>query len=428
MEKIVPIVCASEVHMVEESVVDGIKALCQMGYGTRRIARELGLARNTVKRYLGGAEAGVQKRTAARRLSSTERAAVEELFRTTAAGNAVVVHELLEEAAAGVSLRTVQRAVAPLRAEARRAAVVTPRFETAPGHQVQIDFGERFVLIGGAAVRVYFFVATLSYSRRIYVRAGLSQRQDEWKLGLEGALQHFGGRPEVVVVDNARALVLSHAGGEVAVHPSFHAYCTDRGLAVYACRPYRARTKGKVESGVKYVKRNAIAGRAFDDLVALQRHLDSWMDKADRRLHGTTQRAPRELFDEAEAKALRPLHAPTLDVAVQRLKRKVANDCYVDVDTIRYSVPHRFARQVVEVRQTADEIIVWHDGDEIARHRKGRRPAERVTDPAHFKGLLFPVREPVAPRDEGRLTAYGASLPPYSASLATYAAIVGGAP
>jgi len=189
-----------------------------------------------------------------------------------------------------------------------------------------------------------------------------------------------------------------------------------------------ARTEGKVESGVKYVKRNAVAGRAFDDLVALQRHLDSWMVKADGRLHGTTHRAPRELFEEAEAKALRPLHAPTLDVAMQRLKRKVANDCYVDIDTIRYSVPHRFARRPVEIRQTVNEIIVWHDGEEIARHRKGSRPAERVTEPAHFAGLLFPVREPIPPRGEGSLAAYGASLLPYSASLESYAAIVAGTP
>jgi len=414
--------------MVEDDVVDGISVLSRLGYSSRRIARELGVARNTVKRYLGGAPVGVQERPEARRLSPEEQSRAEELYRTTAAGNAVVVHELLLAESVNVSLRTVQRSVAPLRAETARAVVVTPRFETPPGQQMQIDFGERLVVLGGVPVRVYFFVATLSFSRRIYVRAGLSQRQDEWKLGLEGALRHFGGLPEVVVVDNARALILSHSGGEVTVHPSFHAYCTDRGLAVYACRPYRARTKGKVESGVKYVKRNAIAGRAFDDLEALQSHLDAWVSKADRRVHGTTHRVPAELFAEAEAQALRPLHNAGLDVAVQRLKRKVANDCYVDVDTIRYSVPHRLARRQVDVCQTADHVIVWAAGVEVARHRRGRRPGERITEPAHFAGLLFPRRAPVAPRDQEGLGDDGVMPMPHSASLAGYAAIVGGAP
>jgi transposase len=148
-------------------------------------------------------------------------------------------------------------------------------FETAPGHQLQIDFGERRVLIGGREIRVCFFVAVLGYSRRIYVRAFLRERHDDWREGLSGACLHFGGVTQTVLVDNARELILGRdiETGVVHVHPAFSEFCADWGVAPRACRPYRARTKGKTESGVGYVKRNAIAGRSFGSFVALEAHL-----------------------------------------------------------------------------------------------------------------------------------------------------------
>ena len=198
-------------------------------------------------------------------------------------------------------------------------------------------------------------------------------------------------------------------------------FCVDRGLTVHACQPYRARTKGKVESGVKYVKRNAIAGRHFADLEQLQAHLQDWMVKADTRCHGTTHRRPIDLFIEHEAQALRPLHSPCLAVVSQRLRRRVANDCYVDLDTIRYSVPAVLARENVEVQQTGSEVIVWYRGTEVARHLQGRVRHERVTNPSHFKGLIRAKAE-VAAVDEGSpkseqassLTAYGRDLSYYA--------------
>ena len=138
-------------------------------------------------------------------------------------------------------------------------------------------------------------------------------------------------------VDNARALISEHSAERVVLHPAFRSYCEDRGLAVRACRPYRAQTKGKVESGVTYVKRNGIAGREFESLYALQRHLEQWMERADLRVHGTTHRRPIDLFHEAEAAALQPPHDTRLAVTTQRLRRVVANDCFFDLDTTRVS-------------------------------------------------------------------------------------------
>jgi transposase len=419
MENQQPTLRTEEVRVVEADTVEKIQVLEQLRWGKRRIAAELGVSVNTVRRYLRGALAGVQVRPDKLALSAEARALAVTLWRTTAQGNAVVVRDLLAESGVRASVRTVQHAVEAERRAARVREAATVRFETPPGQQLQVDFGERRVRIGGVEQTVYLFVATLGYSRRMFVRAGLSQRQDEWKLGLEAALEHFGGRPQMVVVDNAKALILEHTPGHVRVHPAFDAYCRDRGLAVFACQPYRARTKGKVESGVKYVKRNAIAGREFANFAALERHLARWMEDADQRVHGTTHERPAARFAAAERDALRPLHDPRLAVTTQRLRRTVANDCFVDVDTVRYSVPHRLAREAVEVTMTADEVVVLHRGREVARHRRSQDRHRRVTEPAHFDGLAR--RAWTAGHETGALAGYGRTL-------ADYAVAIGGAP
>jgi Integrase core domain len=158
------------------------------------------------------------------------------------AGNADVVRqELASEKGLVVSLRTVERATAPLRRELVAAARATLRFETQPGEQLQIDFGERRVEIGGVAVKVFFFVATLGYSRRLYVRAYGHERQDSWFDGLESAFRAFGGVPREVLLDNAKALILHHdpASREVVLHPRLHAFARHWEFRIRACAPFR---------------------------------------------------------------------------------------------------------------------------------------------------------------------------------------------
>ncbi len=106
-----------------------------------------------------------------------------------------------------VSLRTVERALRPFRQSWERSEKATLRFETAPGRQLQVDFGEKWLLIGGERQKRYVFVATLGYSRRCYVEVFGSLRQRDWIVGLERAFHHFGGVPEELLTDNAKPLV-----------------------------------------------------------------------------------------------------------------------------------------------------------------------------------------------------------------------------
>jgi transposase len=380
-----------DTRMLKPELVDRIRELADRGLGSKRIARLTGIARNTVRRYLAGAVVGHQERPAARRLDDEARREVRDLFDSVAEGNAVVIQQELAARGEHVELRTLQRAVAPLRQERRAEALATVRFETPPGQQLQIDFGEKVVTIAGRPVKVYLMTAVLGYSRRLFVRASLAQRQDDWLEGLDAAFRHFGGLTEQVLCDNASPLVTSHdrQTGHVVWNPGFEAFCRDRGLAAVACRPRRARTKGKIERGVGYVKHNALAGRSFASFEALRAHLASWMVAvADRRIHGTTRRRPADLFEEGERRALRPPPSRPLAVRTRRLKRRVSTDCFVDVDTVRYSVPYRHVRETVEVVVEGEHVEVYLRGACIARHRRSEEPHSRVRIPAHFEGLF----------------------------------------
>src|ERR1041384_694906 len=130
--------------MVDPEIVRQIRSLVAFGWGARRIGREVGGARGSGRRYLrGGGAAETQRRPSRRKLDEAGRALAVELFETTAEGNAVVVRQLLGEQGIDVDVRVVQRVLQPHRQQKRAAEVATVRFETAPGHQLQIDFGEK---------------------------------------------------------------------------------------------------------------------------------------------------------------------------------------------------------------------------------------------------------------------------------------------
>jgi transposase len=378
-------------RMLQPDIVDRIRDLSGQGLGSKRIARELGISRNSVRRYLAGAKVGFQERPAARHLDAATLREVRALFDTVAEGNTVVVQQELARRGLHIDLRTLQRAVAPGRQEQRAFALATVRFETPPGQQIQIDFGEKFVGIADRRVKVYFMTAVLGYSRRLYCRAFLAQRQDDWLEGLDGAFQHFGGLTEEILCDNASPLVRIHdrESGRVVWNPGFEAFCKDRGLTPKACRPFRARTKGKIERGVGYVKHNAVAGRSFASFAELQRHLATWMVQvADRRIHGTTNEQPAVRFQRDEQQMMRPLSTRPLSVRTRRLKRRVSADCFVDIDTIRYSIPYQNVRERVEVVVTRDQVEIWLRGMRIAQHPRCYEPHTAVRNPAHFEGLF----------------------------------------
>jgi transposase len=405
--------------VIEGEIVTAIRELAGRGWGSKAIARELGIARNTVRRYRRAPLVAGHQVRAPRRLTDDVVQEAQALYGGVAEGNAVVVHRLLRDQGRRIGLRTVQRAVALVRQAQRAADVATVRVETAPGAQLQIDFGEKRVVIGGTAVRVFLLVAVLSYSRRLFVKAFLQERQDDWREGIAAAFVHWGGVTATILGDNARALVLGRdrATGTVHFHPAYLAFCRDWGVQPRACPPYRARTKGKTESGVKYVKRNALAGLTFDSFSALEQHLGGWMIDADRRVHGTTHEAPLDRFRRIEQATLRPLPARPLPRREQRLRRRVAHDAFVDVETVRYSVPYHLVRDHVDVAIADDMVRIFHGATLVATHRRVREPYARVLEPAHVAGLWRVAPTEATPTDGAPLAALGRSLAVYAAAI-----------
>ena len=188
---------------------DEVAAMLELkrrGWGAKRIAREFGNIPKTVRRHLReGCWSGYS------RVGRPPALAGREGWLIRHGGNADVVREeLASELGITLSLRTVERACTPLRQRLLAEARATMRFETPPGRQLQIDFGERRVTIAGVPVRAHLFVAILGFSRRLHVRGFRSEAQESLFSGMESAFAAFGGTTEELLFDNARALVERH--------------------------------------------------------------------------------------------------------------------------------------------------------------------------------------------------------------------------
>ena len=224
----------------------------------------------------------------------------------------------------------------------------------------------------------------------MYVRAFRHERQSGWLDGIEGAFRHFGGVPAELLMDNARALVTQHdaATREVVFNDRLHSFARYWGVRPVACAPFRARTKGKDERGVGYVKGNAIAGRGFASWSALEAHLAWWM---------------------------------------RELTRRVQNDACVDLDTNHYSVPWTLIGAQVSVVVSNGAVRVRHAGAEVACHEQRRGRRERAIDRARLHGVL--ARGPDAPGQPGHAPAMpDAALPGTDLlrPLAEYEQVAGG--
>lgn len=376
----------SEEPMLREDTVQEILARVARGEGIKTIARELGVDRKTVKRWRR------QGQWQPRQSQARPRGVAPYLEQLTQRGpevgwNAVVLHRELQGLGFTGGVQQVRRAIRPWRAEARWAAVATVRYETGPGEQAQVDFGELQIWIGEQRERVHLFVMTLGYSRRLWVRAYPHERLSAVLDGHERAFRQFGGVPLTCLYDNPRTLVLGRRDREVQWHPVFQDFVRYYGVTPRACRPYRARTKGKVESGVKYVKRNALAGRRFVSWDALNAWLEEWTSTvADQRIHGTTHERPIERF---ARETLTPLGARAPYRYERERVRRVPVDALVAIGAARYSVPVQYVGTTVTVQETTTHYEIFQGTACIARHAKAPRHAV-VMDQGHYQGLFRP--------------------------------------
>jgi transposase len=373
--------------------VTDIFCLHRQGWGTRKIAEVLSLSRNTVRKYLRQGEW--------KPFVSTPRAGklvglpdwLRERFHRHNGNADVVRQELEKELDIRVSLRTVEWAVEPWRREKKVEKEATLRYETAPGRQMQIDFGEKKMQIGGEMVKVHIFTATLGYSRRQYVQAFRSETQSSWFEGIEGSLRYFGGVPHELLVDNAKALITHNdiATGELLLNEKFKALAAYWGFHIRACKPRRARTKGKVERYVGYGKNNGLAGRIFKSWEDLENHITTWLrEVSDPHIVSTTGESPLQRFDRDEKSELRPLSNKPPFQQIREYVRKVGRDAMVELDTNHYSVPWNHIGEQVRVHAEGGEIVIrsLRDGNELGRHAENKGRRQRIVRGDHLEGIV----------------------------------------
>jgi transposase len=357
--------------------------LSRQGLSISEIARRTGRSRPTVRRLLhhGGPQARRHRDPPPSPLEPYQPFLLNRLRDGVLSGP-----RLFREVRAlgfGGGLRTLQRFLQPYRALLKEVATV--RFETPPGRQAQVDWGHFGVIeVEGRRRRLFGFVFTLGYSRASYAEFTTSQRLPTLQRCLLNAFAYLGGVPEEILFDNMKTVVLNREGGAIHFNPGFLDFTGHHDFTPRLCRPYRARTKGKVEAGVKYVRRHFFAGTQFTGLEDLNCQLRHWLDEvANARVHGTTGEVPwRRLAEEP----LRPL--PERPYAVTpAVLRQVGRDCLVTYRGNRYSVPVEYCRRPVIVQEMGEHLVISYEGEPIAQHRRCEERWRVIVDPEHFRNL-----------------------------------------
>jgi transposase len=362
-----------------------IKALAKRGVYHKDIAAELGVHPKTVSRALNRDAAPPHKRSPRGSKLDPFRSAVDALL-AQSVWNAVVIFRELQATGYGGGLTVVRDYIRPKRA--LRSGRATVRFETEPGRQLQSDWGEIITTLAGQPTKVFFIVNQLAYSRRFHAWATDSLDAEHTYEGLIRSFEYFGGVPQEVLVDNQKAAVLQHLPGNVQFTPRFVDLAERYGFTPRACRPYRARTKGKDERMVGYLKQHFfVRYRSFESWSHLNQLLEHWLrTEADQRCQATVKEVVAERFVR-ERPTLGPLPAQRYDTAY-RETRVVSWDSYVDVRGNRYSVPAAYVGQTVTVYITLDgSLSVLVDDTVVATHHLQAASAGWVTLKEHHAPL-----------------------------------------
>lgn len=262
------------------------------------------------------------------------------------------------------------------------------RFETPPGRQAQVDFAQFRVEFSdepGIARNVWLFSMVLGHSRWLWGKFCASQdTQTVLRCHIE-AFSAMKGCPREVLYDRMKTAVIGEdAEGRVVYNNSLLALLNHYGVIPRACKPYRAKTKGKVERPFRYIRQDFFLARTFKNMDDLNRQFRQWLcEIANVRLHATTNRIVSQHFAE-EVKTLLPLPEHPYD-AVLTIERRVTKDGFISVGSNLYSVPDTTRKRQVEVQHHPRHVKIYQDGQLIAEHPVIDGKKQRRLDPGHRK-------------------------------------------
>jgi transposase len=355
----------------------------------RVIALRLKCSRDTVARAMRLDQPPTSRRAPRKAILEPFKAKIEALVARYPDLSAVRIREEIAKPPEGYSgsvivVRRYLRKIRPARGR------VYQEVHYEPAQAMQVDWGEcGRVAVGRTSRKVSVLVATLCYSRLTYIEFSLSQRKAPFYRLVANALHFFGGSPRAIIFDNLKAAVINGSGRQACFNPDFLALCGHFYLQPIACERRDPESKGIVEGGVRYVKRNALAGRddelrSFADYTALA---TMWRDTvANVRVHETTRERPLDRF-EKERSLLRPLPSIPFDTD-EIVPCVVSTRAQIKFDGNRYSLPPSLARKTVTLRADGSEVRVVHDGQVVARHLRSYERGQPILSPEHRLAAL----------------------------------------
>lgn len=370
---------------------EAIRSLTRQGWKIRRIAKELGISRNTVRQYVRSMEAGAKDSAGVMAVQHSKSTAIQtdpsfdpresqidplstagktgrkslcenhdSLIRIKVADGLSaqrVFQDLQTEVGFQGSYQSVKRYVGRLR-QAQPELVC--RIEVEPAEEAQVDFGAGPMVVGpdGKRHRTWIFRMVLSHSRKGYTEAVRRQDTETFLRVLENGFRHFGGSTLTVNLDNLKAAVLRFDWADPELNPKLRDFARHYDTSILPCRPRTPEHKGKVENNIAYVRGNALAGRSFASLEDLNQALFQWeANVADRRIHGTTKRQVGEHY-KTEKPFLLPLPG-SLFACFQEGRRMVQCDGHVEVAKAFYHVPAEYLRKEVWVRYDSRQVQIF---------------------------------------------------------------------
>ena len=393
---------ANELKMAN---IQSILTLNERGWSNRRIARELGIHRDTVGRHLrlaskdaASGELGGSKPAKAppgsRPQGRKGRSACGPFRQIIEAKldqglTARRIHQdLIAEHGFASEYHSVRRFV---RALGQTTPLPMRRMECSPGEQAQVDMGAGSPIVGpdGRRRRTHVFRIVLSHSRKGYSEAIFRQNTDSLLQCLENAFWDFGGVPKTTVIDNPRAFVKHPDWYDPELNPRLASFAEHYGTVILPTKPYTPRHKGKIERGIGYVKDNALKGRRFASLADENRHLIAWETAvADTRIHGTTRKQVGKMFDEVERQALGPLPAGRFPL-FHEAQRSVHRDGHVEVAKAYYSVPPEYVGRRLWVRWDGRLVRIFNQRMEQVAVHVQQEPGKFSTHKKHIHARKF---------------------------------------
>jgi transposase len=373
--------------MVKSEEFFVIRDLKSKGMNITRIAQELDLDRKTVSKWLKSDHLPAYRKKAPckSKLDDYKNYIIERM--NEGCVNAMILIDEIKVMGYQGRMTILRDFMKPHREQMRGKASI--RFETPPGKQAQVDWGEfKLLKDDGTYLKLHAFIMIMGHSRKQYVEFTENERIDTLIGCHERAFAFFGGVPETILYDNMKTVVKhSHQTGTDKWNDKFLLFASHQDFNPLRCRPYHPRTKGKVENGVKYLRKNFWPRiRTVTSLADLNVTVRLWLDTiCNVRLHQTIREIPSEAF---LREPLKPVNAEIF-LLHDLQYRKVMNDCTVSFEANFYSVPYRFVGQRVKIRDLNNGHLEIYDdaGNCIASHAKPSGKHHFQRNKKHFEGL-----------------------------------------